>query len=1072
MRKWMILLLLCGTAGPAFAAKSLSVDQMEKLLATLRDKPDGKVAAELDEVQMTERVSPARLDRWKAEFAGPKSREELTELADMSAFLDPPADDVVPNARPDIATQNRILKMSVQYVENTISRLPDLFATRETTHFEDMLAQHAASSLEDGPTETPGRGMSGGGVVARNANEALGTIALGPSGSATSTVFSALHSTGTYSQTVTFRDGHEVLDEARNNSQKGLVTHGEFGPILAAILVDALRNQLAFARWEKGSNGPAAVFAYMVPANASHFQVGITSGGKSDSVHPAYHGEIAIDPGTGAILRFTQVAEMKPPYQAMRAAISVHYAPVTIAGRSYICPVSAVAYSKIPVPTIGAADESAWPVQAELNDIVFTDYHEFRSQARIITHPAEASGSNTENPSGSAPPQIAESAPPPDASPAPVATPSVPAPSPQGTTPAPASAEAQTPGNTAMPPATHAASSASDTAAVPDTQSKIEPTTIKVSSRLVVVDVVVRKGDHPVKGLQQSDFALYEDGVRQTIRNFTPHFANETAAAEQPPALPPDTWTNAPVANVTDSVTVLLLDGLNTQPSDVIYVRREMIRYLKAQPPDQRIAVFALGHRLRMLQGFTTDSSKLLAALEKAGATSPTSLLPSEDQIFQDRQQLSNMAVGGVSSQDIANTQNFMSEAGSQQTAMRMNLTLDAMQQLSRYLAGAPGRKNLIWFSGSFPLQFFAIVDTSFNGGGSAQISPNIMPAGSFSRELKATADILVAARVAVYPVDVRGVVTQPMFTSTQQTDYAASPSGPPMSKAGTGQAELIGAGQQSTFGVDQQMSQHELASEHSSMDILAQQTGGRAVYDSNGLEKAMAEALDDGSNFYTLAYVPTNTDYNGAQRNIEIRLTHGKANLFYRRSYYADPAASPGSSNGGGQSTLAQAAQLGAPLSTQILFRARVLPDSAPELNGAALDESAAGEKTATFPRGSHRYVIDLSLKPQDMPLAQAPDGKWSAQLQCDLIAYDPKGQLVNSLGREFKLHLSSRQYDQLTAGGGAIPMRMAIDLPAGEFALRLVLYDPASSRTGSLEIPIQVAAKDAKSQADASPR
>ena len=62
---------------------------------------------------------------------------------------------------------------------------------------------------------------------------------------------------------------------------------------------------------------------------------------------------------------------------------------------------------------------------------------------------------------------------------------------------------------------------------------------------------------------------------------------------------------------------MLLLDGLNTQPSDVVYVRREMIKFLKTQPPNQRIAVFALGQRLRMLQGFTADTSQLMAVLKK-----------------------------------------------------------------------------------------------------------------------------------------------------------------------------------------------------------------------------------------------------------------------------------------------------------------------------------------------------------------------------------------------------------------------------------------------------------------------
>jgi hypothetical protein len=87
MRKCAILLLLWGIAFPAMATKIMSIDQMEQLLVKLHGKPDGKVAGELEDAQLTERVSPARLARWEAEFPGKRTQEELLKLADTSAFL-------------------------------------------------------------------------------------------------------------------------------------------------------------------------------------------------------------------------------------------------------------------------------------------------------------------------------------------------------------------------------------------------------------------------------------------------------------------------------------------------------------------------------------------------------------------------------------------------------------------------------------------------------------------------------------------------------------------------------------------------------------------------------------------------------------------------------------------------------------------------------------------------------------------------------------------------------------------------------------------------------------------------
>ncbi len=310
MRKWVLSLLLWGIAWPAMAAKTLSIDQMQQLLATLHDKSDGKVAGELDDVELTERVSLARLAHWETEFPGTHTHEQLIRLADMSAFLTPPASDVVADPRPDTKTQLQILKMAVQYVANTMPRLPDFYATRETTHFEN----------------DPSRPSFSVGGFSRE-----------------------LRLTAAYSKVVTYRDGHEVSFEGAGKQQKeresGLTTDGEFGPILIEILGDALGGKVEWLRWEQGASGPIAIFSYhAAPQADSHFKMGVTVKGKTQEIIPAYHGKFAVDPATGAILRLIQIADMTPSNQAMSAAIEVEYAPVTIAGRSYICPVRGVAF--------------------------------------------------------------------------------------------------------------------------------------------------------------------------------------------------------------------------------------------------------------------------------------------------------------------------------------------------------------------------------------------------------------------------------------------------------------------------------------------------------------------------------------------------------------------------------------------------------------------------------------------------------------------------------------------------------------------------------------------------------
>jgi hypothetical protein len=399
MRKWALTLLLTVSAWPAMAAKSVTVGQLEQLLDTLRGKSDGKVAQELSDLELTERVSPTLLAHWETDFPGTKSHEALIKLADLAAFMNPPAGDVVPIPGPDSATEERMLEMAAEYVKTTTTRLPNFIATRATTHFED----------------TPSTQTGGGGAPLMVTTMGHSMRTLGPSMS--NTEYKSLHSTGTFSTLVTYRDGREVRDteaEKGKNPGKpasGFTTVGEFGPILSVVMGDVLRSEAAtWQRWEQrlneGASEPAAVFRYAVPEEQSNYMVGIPSGGKIEEIYPGYHGEIAIDPATGAILRISLVAELPAPYEAMQTAILVEYAAVTIGEQSYFCPAHGVAFIKIPmgrdsVPQAGSAGNSQTQlnVQTQLNDVVFTQYHLFRSNARIVTGESE----QVDAPAGSAP---------------------------------------------------------------------------------------------------------------------------------------------------------------------------------------------------------------------------------------------------------------------------------------------------------------------------------------------------------------------------------------------------------------------------------------------------------------------------------------------------------------------------------------------------------------------------------------------------------------------------------------------------------------------------------------------
>ena len=1038
----------------------MSIEQMEQLLIKLQGKPDGKVANELESIGLTERVSPARLERWEAEFPGKRTREELTKLADLSEFMNPPASDVLRDPPPDLETQERMMALAVDYVRLTTQRLPDFYATRETTHFEDTLAHRTDYSY------SPSQPMDAHGGMA---------VPVATPGMSTTTEYRGLHSSGVMSMTVTYRDGREVLNEDAEKRQKeeestlGLISSGEFGPRLAELMKDVTHKGVAWVRWEPGIGEPAAVFRYVVPADDSHFRVEVTVDGKAEAIFPAYHGEIEIDPATGEILRLSEIADPPPAHAGMKAAIVVDYAPVKIGDQSYICPVKGVAFSMVPVRSASAKGAGDVPIQTNLNDIAFTHYHEFGSQARIVANatpggensaatangapdadtsestatasaPAEPAvpantGARAETASSAAPTAAEEAAATPAANPV-----TSPAPEP-GTTPA-SSPAANPAGGTAE------AAAAPAPAAAP---SNAPPagTVFRAQSRLVVLDVAVTDRDKPVEGLDRSRFHVFEDGREVPIASFEENEPPPSVKIAEAPVLPPDTYSNVPVYPEASAVNVLLLDALNTPTGDQEQARKQMIAYISTMKPGTALAIFTLSSRLRMVTGFTTDVTKLKQALDNekrnqrsaadVGANASESMSSSLDQA----------ASGIATSNDpgtrwmVGQIQQFAADTQAYETDQRVMITLNAFSELARYLAAIPRKKNLIWFSGSFPISLSP----------DAMLSTQMKDVKDYSDDVKRTSALLSAARISVYPVDARGLMT----SQTVSADYTPSLS-------------MI-QGTAGTVNNDNRQFSEQSSQDQNTLGTIASETGGRAFVNGNGLKETVAKIVADGSSYYSLSYVPPEEaggKHPDEFRKVDVKVDGGKFQLSYRRGYFTDQGNQATSSSGSVPADVTAAALLGAPPSTQLLFQARVLPEGDPALTGSLPDKNLKENPTSAFKGAPHSYVVDLGVPPGELDFTEGAGGTRTAQVEIALVAYNQEGQAVNSVGRHFALSLTAAQYQGLAAAGKGFPVRQLLDLPRGADIVRAVVYDPATAKVGSLEIPVQVTDAGANSSSN----
>ena len=105
---------------------------------------------------------------------------------------------------------------------------------------------------------------------------------------------------------------------------------------------------------------------------------------------------------------------------------------------------------------------------------------------------------------------------------------------------------------------------------------------------------------------------------------------------------------------------------------------------------------------------------ELLAALkDKKSRSAPQSspLLRSGAEVNADNQSIEQMeslvAVGTGIQASIDALRQFQAETIANQLDSRVQTTLFELRQLASYLSGFPGRKNVVWFSGAFPISIF-----------------------------------------------------------------------------------------------------------------------------------------------------------------------------------------------------------------------------------------------------------------------------------------------------------------------------------------------------------------------------
>ena len=369
-------------------------------------------------------------------------------------------------------------------------------------------------------------------------------------------------------------------------------------------------------------------------------------------------------------------------------------------------------------------------------------------------------------------------------------------------------------------------------------------TTLRSTTRLIQVNVIVHdKHGQPVRDLTRQNFTVLDNGKPQQVSIFS---VDSNAVLPQSAKLAPNVFTNQlqQKSAVPSSVTVILIDELNTKIHDQVWAKQQVIRYLKTIHPEDRVAIYALGRGLRVLHDFTTDSSDLLRHLEKYNGAFLPETTAAEGNSFSDDP-------GGAALDD------FMRGAGSSKQEAdfyminRVEGTLHTLEFIANHLSSLPGRKNLIWVSGGFPLQIgFESIE--------AMRDPSRQQR-TFDPEMERAIRALNDGNVAIYPVDARGLVADDRFSAAN-----------------------------SKIDLAPKLSMGPIVEHQQTMSVLADRTGGRAYYNTNDLSSAIRNAVDDSALTYTLGFYPAGDVNDGKFHKLHVKIAgRDGLNLRYRKGYF-----------------------------------------------------------------------------------------------------------------------------------------------------------------------------------------
>jgi VWFA-related protein len=528
-----------------------------------------------------------------------------------------------------------------------------------------------------------------------------------------------------------------------------------------------------------------------------------------------------------------------------------------------------------------------------------------------------------------------------------------------------------------------------------DEEGKLE---FRTATILVQVPVVVtdKTGNH-VRGLTKDSFHVFESGKEQKLSVFEEVVTTNAKIA--PVVTRPGEFQNLTLpSDPPHSVTVIALDTVNTPFLDQSYGRHELIKYLaKSVDSGQVMALMLMTSRgLKVVQGLTGDPEQLAQILKRASGELPAMQTVSQDAT-------DNAAAGDFSdslytaitpnTDPVAAMEAFIQRGDAfyaqfqQQNAIET--TLNSFLGIAYALNGVPGRKSLLWATGSFP---FALT------------TPSTVPGGYLSTLYERTMQALDEAQISVYPIDMRGLVD---FTDASKRRVPTT----------------------------QQMSNRSWY-QQSTIDTLnefAEMTGGKAFYNTNDLAGSFKRAADDASSYYLLGYYLDNSDNKAGWRTLKVKIDKTGLDIRNRQGFFV--------TNATVHREITRNTDIANALASPL--EGTGIPITMKWLGVSGDGEKKKAEFAVHLPPGGVTLTADNRVNFEYVVTAYAEKAK--------------KNDVPRKFGQMFASSLPDTQMATLRTSGVLFKGAL-LDVPPGEYAVRLVVRDNISGKVGSVTAPLTV--------------